>query len=113
MYKMLAGMAGVAGDPEMENRFKSLLQQLDEKYEENDQAIVGMTTATHYKLKQKGVSVSLLTIMEGMNQIAPPGQKDLKYLDCSGLYVASRTKGGSHQQAIADVRAKVPAIAAR
>jgi hypothetical protein len=103
-------MAGVDGDPEMENRFKSLLQQLDEKYQENEQAIAGMTIETHYKLRHKGVSVTILTILEGMNQIALPGQKGVKYLDYRGLYMASRTKGSSHQQAIADLRAKIPAI---
>jgi hypothetical protein len=48
--------------------------------------------------------------MEGMNQIALPGQKGLKYLDYRALYLALRAKGGSHQQALFEMRAKNPRL---
>jgi hypothetical protein len=71
--------AGGLPDDVTVNRFRSLLGQLDDKYAGGAQNIADRTVVAQTLLKQKGVSESLLNIMEGMNQILPDGVHNQRY----------------------------------
>ena len=59
----------VAPDDVVVARFGSLLQQLGSKFGETPERIGDMTVACRNSLREKGVSESIVNIMEGMNRV--------------------------------------------
>ncbi|MES2462935.1 MAG: hypothetical protein V4671_20310, partial [Armatimonadota bacterium] len=92
----LASLDGASGDTVKVNRFTSLLSQLDETFVEDEKQISDMTVRGQELLKEKGVSESLLNIMEGMNQIFPAKVENQKYAEYIAAYLTMRNKGMSH-----------------
>jgi hypothetical protein len=85
-------------------RFRSLLQQLSDKYVENQQQVADMTVNAKNILKKAGVAESLLNIMEGMNQLFYSKAKNMQYAEYAAAYCTLREKGQSHSDAIAGLR---------
>src|SRR5262249_444798 len=96
----LATVDGVADDPVKVARFKSLLGQLDEAYVENPKQIADTTVKGHEILRGKGVSESLLNMMEGMNRVFDATFKNQKYAEYMAAYLTLRDKGQSHAEAV-------------
>jgi hypothetical protein len=101
----LAQVDGVDRDEAKVHRFRSLLKQLDAKFIENPQHIADQTEISEERLKKQGVTESLLTIMEGMNQVFDTPVKNQNYKDYIAAYVSLRAKGQSHQEAIQGLKA--------
>lgn len=81
-------------------RFRSLLNQLDDKFVEDRQQIADMSVKTQELLRDKGISESLLNIMEGINSILVTELESQKYAEYAGTYVTLRDSGMSHQEVI-------------
>lgn len=96
----------VADDDVRALRFRSLLQQLSEKYEETPERIADMSVACRSSLREKGVSESVINIMEGMNQVfnasilSSSGINTQKYAEHLAAYIVVRNTGSSHADAI-------------
>jgi hypothetical protein len=94
-------------------RFRSLLQQLDSKFNETPERIADMSVAGRNTLRDKGISESILNIMEGMNQVldAPllssTGVNKQEYADYLALYIVQRDAGRSREAVIAGLRGLV------
>ena len=101
-YK-LACLDGKCGNKMVEARFSSLLRQLSSTFAENQAQIADMTVMAQNLLKKEGISESLLTIMEGMNQLFST-TTGLKYSEYVAAYVTLRTKGQSHTDAIVGLK---------
>jgi hypothetical protein len=85
-------------------RFRSVLNQLASKYPENQQQIGDMTAKAYQILEGKGVSESLLNIMEGMNLVCPThSPKGYNYSTTISMYMVLRDTGRSHQNTIEDM----------
>jgi uncharacterized protein YjgD (DUF1641 family) len=85
-------------------RFRSLLQQLSDKYVENQQQVADMTVKAREMLKKAGIAESLLNIMEGMNQLFYSKAKNMQYAEYAAAYCTLREKGQSHSDAVAGLR---------
>ena len=98
----LAIIDGVQFDAIKVNRFRSVLKQLASKYPENQQQIGDMTAKAYQILEGKGVSESLLNIMEGMNLVFPERSpiRGYNYSMTLSMYMALRDKGESHQNTL-------------
>jgi hypothetical protein len=88
------------GDALAMNRFRSLLAQLDASYVETPMQIADMTAKIQDTLRNDGISVSLLEMMEGMNTIFPMPMPNQEYVQFLAMYGAARQKGYSHERAI-------------
>ncbi|MBN2372898.1 hypothetical protein JXL19_03800 [bacterium] len=87
-------------------RFRSLLEQLSENYIEDPRQLANISLITHKKMKERGMDVSLLNIMEGLNQIMwPEDGKKRSYSEYAFAYSNLRCKGISHSEAIDDLQA--------
>jgi len=95
----------VSSDDIIIARFRSLLQQLDSTYVESKEQIGDMTVGTQKLLKDEGVKETLLNIMEGMNSLFSKRIENQKYAEYASAYAVLRTKGQSHHEAIAGLRA--------
>lgn len=105
----------VAPDDVTVARFRFLLTFLSTKYGETPERIGDMSVMGRKLLLEKGVSESLLDIMEGMNQIVDgPGAygKD-PYANFLTLYVALRAAGKSHDFAIDNLRGVIRELGLR
>jgi len=92
-------------------RFRSLLRQLSNTYVENRQQIADMTVKAQEILKKdEGIKESLLNIMEGMNQIFYKKIENQNYAEYIASYMALRTKGQSHLEAINGLKAIIETI---
>lgn len=80
--------------------FKTLLQQLDTKFVEDEKQIGDMSVATWKMLRNKGIGESLLNIMEGINELFSEKQVNLKYAEYASIYFGLRIKGHSHNEAV-------------
>ena len=109
-YQLALVDAGGLPDDVTVNRFRSLLGQLDDKYAGGAQQIADRTVVAQKLLKQKGVSESLLNIMEGLNQILPDGVHDQQYDGMLAMYITMRDKGSSHAEAVESLREASAAI---
>lgn len=108
----LATHWGDSADPVKVNRYRELFAQLAETYVDPPQGIYESIIATRVILEKKGVSESLLNIMDGLNQILArpiPNQKIDTYV---AAYVVLRNKGESHDAAVNDLRAVMTAYEA-
>lgn len=97
---MLSVIDDRPGDELVMNRFRSLLAQLDATYVETPMQIADMTGWAQEVLRNEGISVSLLNLMEGMNTIWPMPMPNQTYSSDIALYMALRQKGYSHERAI-------------
>ncbi|MGA1791854.1 MAG: hypothetical protein ACMUIM_10235 [bacterium] len=89
-------------------RFRSLLDQLSQNYIEEPQQIANMSVIVRDKLKAYGVNESLLSIMDGLNQIIwPQDSKKRRYSEYAFAYVGLRNGGLTHTEAIERVQATV------
>lgn len=80
-------------------RFDSLLNLLARKYVENDIQIGSITARlVNDMLRPKGINISYLNVMEGLNTIIPPGR--FKYGNVLATYTVLRRSGYSHDKAI-------------
>ena len=86
-------------------RFRSLLKQLSNTYVEDKQQIADMTVKAQSILRGKGISESLMNIMEGMNQLFYSKINNQKYVSYTSVYIALRDKGQSHKEAMLGLKA--------
>jgi len=91
-------------------RFRTLLELLSEKFVEDRQQIANMTVKAQSMLRDKGVSESLLDIMEGMNGLFYSDVRDMKYAEYVAAYVTMRIQGLSHDDAIHSLRALLKSL---
>lgn len=91
-------------------RFRSLLRQLSNTYVENKQQIADTSVTTKNILREKGISESLMNIMEGMNQLFYTKIENQKYAEYMSVYVVLRNKGQSHKEAILGLKAILQSI---
>jgi len=97
------------------SRFRFLLGQLASKFGETPERIANMSVKARNSLAEKGVSETLLNIMEGMNQIVDrPGTygKD-PYANFLTLYVVLRTTGKTHEYAVNNLRGVIRELGLR
>jgi len=81
-------------------KFRTLLQKLDEKFVEDKIQIGDISVSTKFQLRDAGITESLLNIMEGMNQLFSDTQEDIKYAEYTTLYLGLRKKEYLHDNAI-------------
>lgn len=93
-------------------RFRSLLDQLSQKYVEDEQQIADMTVKIIEILKEKGISEKPLAIMEGMNSLFYSAAK-LHYVEYVSTYVTLRDSGKSHEAAVIGLRMLLRALGVR
>jgi len=83
------------------DRFRSLLEQLSQKYIEDPQKITNMSVIVRDQMKAKGIDESLVNIMEGMNQLLWPLEfEKRRYAEYAYAYVSLRNKGFTHRESI-------------
>lgn len=106
-YKLAVIDAGryVRDDDITVARFRTLLELLSEKFIEDRQQIADMTVKAQSILRDKGVSESLLSIMEGINGVFYGDRGHQKYAEYVGAYVTLRIQGQTHDEAIRGLRA--------
>ncbi|MGA1796157.1 MAG: hypothetical protein ACMUIL_09880 [bacterium] len=90
------------------SRFRCLLDELSQNYVEDPRQIANMSVIVRNKLKGYGIQESLLTIMEGLNQILwPPDSPKKRYSEFAFAYADLRNKGLTHQDAVETIQALV------
>ena len=103
-------LATIDGDGWVEEqdvkRFETLLPAIQRKYpEEGDQRVADVTVRGWELLEKRGVNMSLLKLMEGMNRAAPTIGTNVKYQKAVGMYVVFRSvESYSHFEAVVAVR---------
>jgi len=95
------------------SRFRSLLDQLSQRFVENKQQVADMTVAMQDTLENKGISEKLLNIMKGMNRFAAVIPDNQKYAEWVAAYVTLRDSGQSHQEAIEGLIAIINSLKGR
>lgn len=100
----------VSSDDIIIARFRSLLQQLDSTYVESKNQIGDMTVGIQKLIKDEGVNETLLNIMEGMNSLFSTRTENQNYAEYASAYGILRTKGQSHHEAIAGLRALIQSL---
>jgi hypothetical protein len=91
-------------------RFRSLLSQLTEKFVESEKEISDMTVKAQDLMKKEGIAESLVSIMEGMNQIFAAKVANQEYKQYVAAYVTLRSQGQSHDQAVSGLRALIGSL---
>jgi hypothetical protein len=91
-------------------RFRSLLSQLTEKFVESEKEISDMTVKAQDLMKKEGTAESLVSIMEGMNQIFAAKVANQEYKQYVAPYVTLRSQGQSHDQAVSGLRALIGSL---
>lgn len=114
-YKLAVIDAGgyVSKDDISVARFRSLLEQLDSKFNENQTEIADMTVKTQEILRGKGISEKMLNIMEGMNRLFPTRFPNQKYAEYLASYLVLRDSGQTHREAIEGLEALLETLGAR
>ncbi|MDP8211853.1 MAG: hypothetical protein P9X22_01000, partial [Candidatus Zapsychrus exili] len=95
----------IPGDHFSVARFRSLLHQLSSTYNADKDRIGNATVAIQNQLKKKGIHVTLLNILEGMNRIYTTGKANQTYEECGAAYIILRDKGHSHRETINTLKA--------
>jgi len=98
----------VSSDHITVSRFRSLLNQMSDKFNEDEQQISDMSVKALELLEKEGIHERLLNIMEGLNTL-PVTARGLpsswhEYRQYVALYVSARTKL-SHEETIKGLRA--------
>jgi hypothetical protein len=92
-------------------RFRDLLKQLSEKYVENRQQIADMSVKAQQVLRDEhGIKVSLLNLMEGINNLFYRKVENMKYAEYAAAYMVLRSKGQTHKEAIEGLRALLQSL---
>jgi len=91
-------------DDDSIEKFRTLLQQLDVKFIEDETQIGDMSASTKFLLRDDGIQESILNIMEGMDQLFSGKPEDMKYAECTSLYIGMRKKEYSHENAIKGIK---------
>lgn len=86
-------------------RFASLLESLESQYPESQQEIADMSVRAQQILNEKGITESILNIMEGMNRIGPSNTVNSKYQEVVASYLVLRDKSQSHDEAVSGMSA--------
>ena len=94
-------------------RFRTLLDQLDEKFVEGREQIGDMTVKGVQMLDQAGIEEKPLNIMEGLNSVFFTKIENQRYAEYVAIYVTAREKGMSHEEAIKDLRNIITALTSR
>lgn len=104
-YKLAAidNKSPVGVTTEKVNRFRYLLNNLQEKTGDKKIRIADMTVAAQNRLYDNEINESLLNIMEGMNRILSYNLKGQSYAEYISIYIALRSDGRSHEDAILDI----------
>jgi len=112
-YKLASIDAGrrlPANDPAI-GKYESLLRELAGLYAENDAAISDITVKSRDILREKGVEQKLLPMMEAMAAVMRPHKaENQKYAEYLAAYATLRSKGKSHEEAVAGVSAVLDAL---
>ena len=95
------------------NRFRSLLNQLSDKYMGGEKRIADQTVTTQKIFKQKGIAESLRNIMESTNQVLPPGTQNQRYDGTLAMYISLRDQGSSHVDAVQSLQESIQEFASR
>jgi len=86
-------------------RYQSLLDQLDNQYIESDQQIANMTLIAQEQLREKGLEVQVMAIMEGINRLYyNMSHTNESYAGIASLYVLGRDSGLEHSEAIEGIQ---------
>jgi hypothetical protein len=114
-YKLAVVDAGgyVRPDDLTVARFRSLLDQLSAKYVENRTQIADMSVTGQKLLREKGVSQSIQSIMEGLNGVLDGPLGNQKYAEYIALYVQLRDSGKGHDAAVATLRGALQELTGR
>ena len=81
--------------------FRDLLNRISPKIIENEQQIGDMVAKTRDMLKEKGITVSLMSIMVGINDALSVSNGKQKLNVMLGTYCSFRTGGKSHTESMA------------
>ncbi|MFZ0946148.1 MAG: hypothetical protein WB930_13845 [Syntrophobacteraceae bacterium] len=93
-------------DPLVVARFKSLLDQLTQKYFEDRALIANWTVKIQGALEHYGINETPLNMMEGINGLSG-GSGSKSYKDSLTAYATLRNKGKSHKEALAALPAYI------
>ncbi len=94
-------------------RFRRLLEQLDEAYDENKLEIADTVVYTQKLLREEsGIEVRLLDLMEGMNQVSHTSFENLRLADCMTIYIQCRDRGMQHKETINGLHELISALLA-
>ena len=85
-------------------RFRSLLPQLDGKFTENAATIADITVKAQKILREAGIQEKMLKMMEGINRLFAQPFPNQRYAEYVSVYVATRIRGASHDEALAGIR---------
>jgi hypothetical protein len=107
---LLATIDSNEREPVKVNRYRSILEQLDQSFVETPQQIADMSASAKEGLEKEGVSENVLPIMEAMNIVLPEPIENQKYAEYTAAYMTLRTKGQSHEEATRGLRALISAI---
>jgi hypothetical protein len=107
---LLATIDGNERDSVKINRYRSLLEQLDQSFVETPQQIANVSASAKEQLEKEGVSEGVLPIMEAMNSVLLVPIENQKYAEYTAMYMTLRTKGQSHEEATRGIRALIKAI---
>lgn len=92
-------------DPVKVNRFRFLLDKLQERHPESRKNIADLTSRVQDVMKDSGISESLLDIMESMNQVKLDRRLGkIKYEDLITAYATLRIDGMSRTDAAIGLR---------
>lgn len=87
-------------------RFETLLSNLSTKYSQSNQEISDITVKGSQIMENKGLTMSLLDTMEGINRVTPPSGTDQSYRKVVATYVSLRAvESYSHEKSIAGLKA--------
>lgn len=100
-YKLACINAGrlVSKDDLTVARFRALLDSLAKRFRESPRQIGNISVAAQLSLKGKGISESLLNIMEGMNYVMIADIGNQSYAEYTAIYVTLRASSFSHERA--------------
>jgi hypothetical protein len=85
-------------------RFRNLLEQMSAKFVENKQQIADYSVFAVTDLKKNGLVENLLNLMEDLNRLFYLKNQGVKYSETVALYLTSREKGMTHQDAVQGIK---------
>ena len=85
-------------------RYRSLLDKLAGKWMNTTKTIADATVAGQNSLREKGISESVLNIMDGVNEAPDTPYLNYRYGEHVAMYVTLRAHGRSHAAAVGGLR---------
>lgn len=89
----------------MLSEFRRLLDSLSETFIENEQQIADMTVTSWQALIEKNIYVSMLQMMDGIDQIFSEKIENQQYAEYMAAYMTLRMDDQSHSEAILGLNA--------